>query len=50
MSDRSAPKDPSIYNQTLPAGGYGYLTTRDGTSSRSTCACRAPPLPGPTRR
>ena len=32
MRDRSAPKDPSIYNQTLPAGGYGYLTTRDGTS------------------
>ena len=32
MSDRSAPPSTSIYNQTLPAGGYGYLTTRDGTS------------------
>ncbi len=32
MSDRAAPKDQSIYNQTLPAGGYGYMTTRDGTS------------------
>ena len=32
MRDRPAPKDPSIYNQTLPQGGYGYMTTRDGTS------------------
>jgi uncharacterized protein len=32
MSDRSAPPSPAIYDQTLPAGGYGYLTTRDGTS------------------
>jgi uncharacterized protein len=32
MRDRAAPKDPSIYNQTLPAGGYGYMYTRDGTS------------------
>ena len=31
MSRRSAPPDPSIYNQTLPEKGYGYLTTRDGT-------------------
>ncbi len=31
LSDRSAPPDPSIYDQALPAGGYGYLTTRDGT-------------------
>ena len=31
MTKRSAPPDPSIYNQTLPPGGYGYLTTRDGT-------------------
>ncbi len=30
-SNASAPWDPSIYNQTLPADGYGYLTTRDGT-------------------
>jgi uncharacterized protein len=26
------PKNTSIYNQTLPAGGYGYAYTRDGTS------------------
>ena len=31
MSER-APKDTSIYNQTLPPGGYGYMYTRDGTS------------------
>ena len=29
----SAPQqwNPSIYNQTIPDSGYGYLTTRDGT-------------------
>jgi uncharacterized protein len=32
MRDRAAPKDTSIYNQTLPPGGYGYVYTRDGTS------------------
>jgi uncharacterized protein len=31
LTDRSAPPDPAVYDQTLPAGGYGYLTTRDGT-------------------
>ena len=31
LSDRSAPPSTSVYNQTLPEGGYGYLTTRDGT-------------------
>lgn len=30
-SEAAAPWDPSIYGQTLPANGYGYLTTRDGT-------------------
>ncbi|MHB8572060.1 MAG: CocE/NonD family hydrolase [Candidatus Dormibacteria bacterium] len=30
--DASAPWDPGIYNQSIPAGGYTYLTTRDGTS------------------
>src|SRR4051812_47401096 len=32
MRDRAAPKNQSIYNQALPAGGYGYMTTRDGTT------------------
>jgi uncharacterized protein len=31
LTDRSAPPKTSIYNQDLPAGGYGYLSTRDGT-------------------
>ena len=31
MSPRP-PKNTSIYSQTLPAGGYGYAYTRDGTS------------------
>src|ERR1700759_3837242 len=31
MPDRSAPPSTRVYDQTLPAGGYGYLTTRDGT-------------------
>ncbi len=31
FSARNAPKSTAIYNQTLPAGGYGYVTTRDGT-------------------
>jgi uncharacterized protein len=29
--DDPAPWDPSIYQQSIPSGGYGYLTTRDGT-------------------
>jgi predicted acyl esterase len=29
--DDPAPWDPSIYDQSIPPGGYGYLTTRDGT-------------------
>jgi predicted acyl esterase len=31
LTTQSAPPDPSIYNQSIPASGYGYLTTRDGT-------------------
>ena len=30
-SDRAAPWDPAVYNQTIPDNGYTYLTTRDGT-------------------
>jgi uncharacterized protein len=32
LSDRPAPPTTRIYNQRLPAGGYGYLRTRDGTT------------------
>ncbi len=31
LSTRPAPPSTSVYNQTLPSRGYGYLTTRDGT-------------------
>jgi predicted acyl esterase len=31
LPDRSAPPSTRIYDQRLPAGGYGYLRTRDGT-------------------
>jgi len=31
LSRRPAPPSTKVYNQTLPAGGYGYLKTRDGT-------------------
>ncbi len=27
----AAPWDPSVYHQSIPTSGYGYLTTRDGT-------------------
>ena len=29
--DDPAPWNPEIYQQSIPPGGYGYLTTRDGT-------------------
>ncbi len=31
LSTTPAPPSTSIYNQTIPSDGYGYLTTRDGT-------------------
>ncbi|HET7507426.1 MAG TPA: CocE/NonD family hydrolase [Solirubrobacterales bacterium] len=32
LTDQSAPPDPgSLYGQSIPEDGYGYLTTRDGT-------------------
>jgi predicted acyl esterase len=31
FSDRSAPPSTRLYRQRIPARGYGYLTTRDGT-------------------
>jgi predicted acyl esterase len=30
-SAQAAPWNPGVYNQSIPAGGYSYLTTRDGT-------------------
>jgi predicted acyl esterase len=40
LSTRSAPPSTKAYNQKLPASGYGYLTTRDGT--KLAIAVRAP--------
>jgi predicted acyl esterase len=31
LPDRAAPPSTKAYRQTIPAGGYGYLSTRDGT-------------------
>jgi predicted acyl esterase len=30
LPNQSAPPSTSVYNQTIPQDGYGYLTTRDG--------------------
>jgi predicted acyl esterase len=30
-SNKAAPWNPDVYNQTIPQNGYSYLTTRDGT-------------------
>ena len=30
-SEAPKPWNPSVYNQSIPDHGYGYLTTRDGT-------------------
>jgi len=30
-SEQAAPWNPTVYNQSIPDNGYGYLTTRDGT-------------------
>ena len=47
MSTASAPPDPGVYNQVLPAGGYGYLTTRDGTSLAIDVRLPGPAAKGP---
>ncbi len=45
FSDRSAPPSTRLYAQKIPAQGYGYLTTRDGT--RLAVDVRLPAGPGP---
>jgi predicted acyl esterase len=47
LTDSSAPPDPVIYQQTLPAGGYGYLDTRDGTKLAINVHLPGPPGNGP---
>jgi predicted acyl esterase len=44
---RNAPKDTSIYNQAIPADGYGYMTTRDGTSLALSVRLPGPPAEAP---
>jgi predicted acyl esterase len=46
MRDRP-PSNTSIYNQTLPAGGYGYVYTRDGTSLALDVRLPGPAANGP---
>src|SRR4051812_15231416 len=46
MRDRP-PRNTSIYNQTLPAGGYGYANTRDGTSLALDVRLPGPAADGP---
>ena len=46
MSERP-PKNTSIYDQTLPAGGYGYAYTRDGTSLALDVRLPGPAADGP---
>jgi predicted acyl esterase len=47
LSRRPAPPSTRIYAQTLPAGGYGYLTTRDGTRLAVNVQLPGPPSDGP---
>jgi predicted acyl esterase len=47
LSRRPAPPDTGVYVQTLPAGGYGYLTTRDGTQLAVNVQLPGPAADGP---
>ena len=47
MKDKNAPPSTSIYNQTLPPGGYGYMTTRDGTQLAVSVRLPGPASEGP---
>jgi uncharacterized protein len=47
LTDSSAPPTSKLYDQTLPAGGYGYLTTRDGTKLAINVQLPGPAADGP---
>jgi predicted acyl esterase len=47
LSQRSAPPSTTTYRQKLPASGYGYLTTRDGTQLAIDVHLPAAGGPGP---
>ncbi|MCW2968851.1 MAG: CocE/NonD family hydrolase [Solirubrobacteraceae bacterium] len=46
-STRSAPLSTKSYNQKIPASGYGYLTTRDGTKLAIDVHPPTPAVSGP---
>ena len=48
LSTRSAPPSTAPYDQAIPAKGYGYLTTRDGTQLAINVQLPAGPGPYPT--
>ena len=48
FSDRPAPPSTKIYNQQIPASGYGYLATRDGTTLAIDVHLPSGPGPYPT--
>ncbi|GAC1436346.1 MAG: hypothetical protein NVSMB51_07610 [Solirubrobacteraceae bacterium] len=47
LSARPKPPSGRIYRQRLPAGGYGYLTTRDGTRLAVNVLLPGPASAGP---
>ena len=47
LSGKPAPKSTKLYDQVLPPGGYGYLTTRDGTQLAISVRLPGPADEGP---
>lgn len=47
LTTRATPPSTKIYDQTLPAPGYGYLTTRDGTQLAINVTLPGPASEGP---
>ncbi len=47
LTDRSKPPSKKLYDQQLPAGGYGYAKTRDGTKLALTVHLPGPAEDGP---
>ena len=47
VDDRPRPHSRGFYRQTLPAGGYGYLRTRDGTKLAISVRLPGPADEGP---
>ena len=48
LPNRSAPPSKRLYRQQIPAKGYGYLTTRDGTKLAVNVSTPSGPGPYPT--